>query len=117
MERRQIGQTMAGVMVIAIGVMILGFQMGWWGLLTLRGVGPVLMIILGAAMLVAGRHRGEPGAALALMGGGTVLLLHTSGTLPFSTSWPLLVVTAGLMILLGHGQAGSCSRKDPNHVA
>jgi hypothetical protein len=117
MERRQIRQTTAGVMVIAIGVMILGFQMGWWSVLRLRGVGPVLMIVLGAAMLIAGRKRGEPGAGVALLGGGTVLLLHTSGTLLLATSWPLFLVIGGLMIVLGHGRRGSCSRKDSNHVA
>ena len=116
MERRQIGQTTAGVMVIAIGVMILGVQVGWWSVLSLRNVGPVLMIVLGTGLLAAGRNHADPGGALALVGGGAVLLLHTTGTMPFSTSWPLMLVTAGLGMLLGQRRRAS-ARKDSDHVA
>ena len=117
MLRKRIGQTVAGALVIALGVMILGLQADWWSPTVFRNVGPILMIVIGTTMLVMGRGRGEPGAAIALIGGGGILLLHFTGTLPLATSWPLFIVVAGLMILIGHNRSKACGRKDTNHVA
>jgi hypothetical protein len=117
MIRRRFGQTVAGALVIALGVLILGLQANWWPVTAFRTVGPILMVIVGATMLLMGRGRGEPGAAIALSGGGTILLLHFTGVLPLSTSWPLFIVVAGLMVLIGHRRAGSCTGKGNHHAA
>ncbi len=97
MESKQMGQVTAGAMLVALGVLLLGLQTGWWGSWTLGQLWPMILVAFGLVHVIGRRDCGSS-FGWVLMGWGGILLLHTTGILPMRTSWPLAVVLSGLVI-------------------
>jgi hypothetical protein len=103
---RNSGQIAVGLIVVAMGVMLLvdryldpdvPLMRSWW---------PLILIVMGAARLVTtrpcrdGRSRSRRSGVWLIMIGlwGVVSESHLFG-FTFATSWPLLVIGAGVIIV------------------
>lgn len=99
--------TWTALLLIAIGTVLLGFNLGWFPA-EYRAVvisWQMLLVVLGLALLA----RGRAGQGVVLVGTGAFFLLPRLGSLmpgmygyPFSaqTYWPVLLIAAGLVWLL-----------------
>jgi hypothetical protein len=108
----------AGLLTAVVGMLLLADRLAdrdvplvaaWW---------PFLLIALGAIRLVSpepsgshgGRHRGRSGAWLIVVGlWGLVNEAHLFG-FDYGSSWPLLVIAVGAMMVWGTLDAG-CGRR------
>ena len=98
MDSRQSSQLTIGLVVIAVGLIMLAGQFGdrWdWNFSRLW---PVVFVMLGIGRLV--RTDGEPrSSALWMFFLGGIFLLHTFRVLTLSHSWPLFIVAGGLSMM------------------
>lgn len=101
------GRVVGGFIVLALGATMLADRNGWFGGDSMQYFGGVALIAIGAARLLgdwrrAHRRRGRTViTALWLMFLGWWLIAsqaHLFG-LTFHTSWPLLIIAAGVVIV------------------
>lgn len=96
-----------GLVVIAVGLVFLASNLGYFSMTEVWPLWPVALLIMGGTTVVFpdGRSR-LSGLPLLLIGG--IFLAHNYDVLHIRQSWPLFVVSAGLTIL---GSACDSSRK------
>ena len=118
---------MSGLLLILLGLIFLadrqGWQLGWH--LSFSRLWPLVLIVMGIGRIMgkyddtveagvivnqrrarARRHRiGRGGAWLVFLG--VLFLLHTNGIFMLDRSWPLFIVWAGVIILLGRRQVAA----------
>lgn len=95
------GRVFVGLVVMAVGVMLLMDRMGRYDFHLTTRLWPFVLILLGASRLLSGpRHRSRLTSLWLIWIGGWGLLteFHVFG-LDYDTSWPLLVVGVGLLIV------------------
>ena len=96
MDSKQASQVTTGLIVVAIGLMMLAgqFDTGWS--VDFHRLWPLIFIVIGAGKLLSSESRGS--AAWFLFLGG-IFLMHTYRIMSLGKSWPLFVVVAGLSIM------------------
>jgi hypothetical protein len=105
-HRRNTGQIVVGLIVLAMGVMLLADRYLDQDVPLIRSWWPMILIVMGAARLGTvrshpdGRPRSRRSGVWLIMVGLWALASdsHLFG-LTFATSWPLLVIGAGVMIV------------------
>jgi hypothetical protein len=93
MTDRSRGAVIAGAVLMSLGVMLLGGQLGWWHTRDLHAWWPLFPITFGLGQIMAGRN----GYMLVAIGG--IFLLDTVGHVPFRQTWPTLLVVWGVSML------------------
>lgn len=94
MDDRTLRQSLPGAACIAVGVLLLGAQAGWWNVGTVAHWWPVVVIAIGVRRGI-GTHDG-----FLWMGWGALLLLWATGALSWRQSWPLLLVLYGAAMIV-----------------
>ncbi|HVT49883.1 MAG TPA: hypothetical protein VHD57_18990 [Vicinamibacterales bacterium] len=102
-----------GGTLVVVGVLSFGDRVGWWPGLNWVHLWPIVMIVTGTLLLLPPWER-APGAGVGwwLVTEGVLFLLNAYGILSLKTSWPLLIVAAGVWIVV----AGGRSRRDRRHA-
>src|SRR5688500_17757139 len=108
MERRKVGQVIAGSALVALGVLFLGDRIDVWEGWSFWRLGPIILLIIGFGQVIAPRRRADAKWGWVLMAGAGVLLMDTMSALPLRQSWPLFVVINGVAVLTG---AFTCRRR------
>ena len=106
MDRTQASQVTTGLVVVAVGLMLLAGQLdlGWaWDFGRLW---PVILIIVGVGRFIKPGEEGR-GSAVWFIFVGALLLMHTNRILRLHDSWPLFIVAAGLSIMLKRGRTSA----------
>jgi len=116
-RRPQTGRVFVGLFVIGIGVMLLLDRLGHYDFHLSARLWPFVLILLGAARLADGawdRTRGWITALWLIYVGGWGVLneWHVFG-FDYDTSWPLLVVGVGLLIVARSLDGPRVRRRDP----
>ncbi|MEM6794383.1 MAG: hypothetical protein AAF725_10390 [Acidobacteriota bacterium] len=99
MSKKQRGETIFGLTLIAAGAVVFAVQQDLWpgGEEALRRLWPVTILCWGLSDLVAGRiAKGLWGLSL-----GSAFLLHTQDLVSLGETWPLLVIVAGAGMVYG----------------
>ena len=96
MDAKQASQATIGLVVVAIGLMLMAGQFDYDWAWDFGRMWPLIFVVIGAGKLLSSESRGS--AAWFLFLGG-IFLLHTYGILSLARSWPLFVVVAGLSIM------------------
>ena len=94
-------RSLAGGILIIIGVIFLGERLGWGLAWNIGRLWPLILVALGVVQLLD--HR--PGPAIWLLFLGGLFLLHQNYILRLHDSWPLFIVVAGIGMLFGRGRA------------
>lgn len=113
MNRKQSSQVTMGALLVAVGLILLGDQLGLSVSWNIGRLWPVVLIVLGAARVASSHHSGASGYMLFLIG--VIFLLHTFGYMTLDQSWPLFIVAAGLSMLFGRRSA-CAPQKEPGHA-
>jgi len=113
MNRKQSSQVTMGVVLVAVGLILLGDQLGLSVSWNIGRLWPLVLIVLGAARVASPHQSGASGYMLFLIG--VIFLLHTFDYMTLDQSWPLFIVAAGLSILFGRRNA-CAPRKEAGHA-
>jgi hypothetical protein len=99
-DNRQASQLTTGVLVIAIGVLLLAGQLdGGWHFGRLW---PVVLIVIGLGRYVSTDADGRRRSGFWFLFVGGIFLLNNFRVLMLHDSWPLFIVAAGVSIIVGH---------------
>lgn len=104
MDNRQASQLTTGMIIIMVGLLLLAgqFDLGWhFGRLW-----PLILIVLGAGRFMATDSNGRRGSGMWLLFVGGIFLLNNFRILSIGHSWPLFVIFAGLLMVLGRDREG-----------
>ena len=99
MDNRQASQLTTGVLVIAIGVLLLAGQLdaGWhFGRLW-----PVVLIVIGLGRYLNTGDDGRRRSGFWFLFLGGIFLLNNYRVLMLHDSWPLFIIAAGVMMIRG----------------
>ena len=96
MDAKQASQVTVGLVVVAIGLMLMAGQLDYDWAWDFGRTWPLIFVVIGAGKLLSSESRGS--AAWFLFLGG-IFLLHTYRILSLGRSWPLFVVVAGIGIM------------------
>ncbi|MEZ5315857.1 MAG: DUF5668 domain-containing protein [Vicinamibacterales bacterium] len=101
MERGQVSELTKGLVIIVLGLLFLGDQLGWAREWQFGRLWPLLLIVFGLGRLLGsgGRGRRSGGLTMALFGG--ILLMHTQRVMDLQQSWPLFIVVGGISVIVG----------------
>lgn len=101
MDSKQASQVTWGLVVVAIGLILLAGQVesGW--VINFGRLWPLIFVILGVGKLLGRDARGS--VWFLFLGG--IFLLHTYRVMPLSRSWPLFIVLAGISMLFPKREA------------
>ena len=101
MERNQSSQVIAGVLLIALGLIFLGQRLELISGLDITRLWPLILLVIGAGKFFGPRAEGQPRSGMWLMFLGVLFLAHTNRVMTIDRSWPLFIVAGGVSILLG----------------
>lgn len=94
-RRRNVGGMLAGVTIMAVGLLLMLDQTGIVYGLGWRHLWPVMLIVIGLARFATPRRNGRrDGGWMVFIG--SLFLLDTLHVLRFRDSWPLFIVAIGL---------------------
>jgi hypothetical protein len=96
MDSKQASQVTIGMVVVAVGLVLLAGQLDTDWALDFGRLWPIVFVVIGIGKLLSSESRGS-GAWFLFLGG--IFLLHTHRILSLRDSWPLFVVVAGLSIM------------------
>ena len=96
MDSKQASQVTTGLVVVAIGLMLLAGQLDAEWAWDFGRLWPLIFVVIGAGKLLSSESRGS--AAWFLFLGG-IFLMHTFRILSLGRSWPLFVVAAGVSVM------------------
>jgi Domain of unknown function (DUF5668) len=105
-RRRNTGEIVVGVIIVGMGLLLLGDRYLDRDLPLMRSWWPLILIVMGAARLANG-DSGPDGRPRSRRSGVWLILVgvwalvsdaHLFG-LTFGTSWPLLIIVAGVMMV------------------
>lgn len=103
MDRNQVSQVTAGVLLIGLGLVFLGQRLDVISGLDGARLWPLILILIGAGKFFGSRREGQPRSGAWLMFLGALFLAHTFRIMTLDRSWPLFIVAGGVSILLGSG--------------
>jgi hypothetical protein len=98
-DNRQASQLTTGVLVIAIGVLLLAGQLdaGWhFGRLW-----PVILIVVGLGRYLSTGEDGRRGSGFWFLLVGGIFLLNNYRVLMLHDSWPIFIIAAGVLMIVG----------------
>ena len=101
MDRTQMSQITAGVLLIGLGLVFLGQRLELMSGVDVARLWPLILVLIGAGKFFGSRAEGQPRAGVWLMFLGGLFLAHTFRIMTLDRSWPLFIVAGGLSILLG----------------
>ena len=107
MDRTQVSQVMAGVMLIALGLIFLGKRLDLISGLDISRLWPLILFIIGFGKFFGPRVEGQARSGLWLMFLGSLFLAHTFRIMTLDRSWPLFIVAGGVSIMLGSRARGA----------
>ena len=110
MTSKQASHFTFGLLLIAVGLVLLSGQLdlGWRA--GLRHLWPVVFLVLGAGHLLNSEASDRVGKGLWFLCIGGVLLLHSYDILSLRQSWPLFIVAGGVSMMFASNKHG-CSPK------
>ena len=88
------------MLLIAVGILLLGSELHFWGGVYIARHWPLVLLVLGAAFVILPGENGRAGGMWLLLTGG-IFLLHTYRILSLRDSWPLFIVATGISVLAG----------------
>lgn len=109
MDDRTLRQILPGAVCIAVGVLLLGAQAGWWNVGAVASWWPLVLIAIGVRRGI-GTHDG-----FLWIGWGGLLFLWASGALSLRESWPLLLVLYGAA-MIGWPRRGCTTPREDSRV-
>jgi len=95
------GQLVAGIALVAVGILFFGQQIDLWDGWSFRRLWPIILIVVGFRQTMGPRTPADRRWGWMFMAMGGVLLLHTTQILSLRQSWPLFIVMNGVAILVG----------------
>ena len=101
MDSKQASQVTTGLVVVAIGLMMLAGQFDSTWAWDFGRMWPLIFVVIGAGKLLSSDSRGS-GAWFLFLGG--IFLMHTYRIMSLGRSWPLFIVLAGLAIMFPKGR-------------
>jgi len=96
MDSKQASQVTTGLVVVAIGLIMLAGQLDTGWSVDFHRLWPLIFVVIGAGKLLSSESRAS-GVWFLFLGG--IFLMHTYRILSLGRSWPLFVVVAGLSIM------------------
>ena len=96
MDSKQASQVTTGLVVVAIGLVMLAGQFDSHWAWDFGRLWPFIFVVIGAGKLLSSESRGS-GAWFLFLGG--IFLMHTYRIMSLSRSWPLFIVLGGLSIM------------------
>ncbi|HXT69224.1 MAG TPA: DUF5668 domain-containing protein [Vicinamibacterales bacterium] len=106
MDSKQASQVTTGLVVVAIGLMMLAGQFDSTWAWDFGRMWPIVFVVLGVGRLMTRDGRGSGLWFLAL---GAIFFMHTYGVLRLSRSWPLFIVLGGISMMFP--KAGCADKK------
>jgi hypothetical protein len=108
MKDERDSQILAGIVVLAVGLVLLVQQFVPSHHLEIGRLWPIALIVIGARkILETWRNAGRvAGGGVSLIAVGAILLLLTEGIMTIAQSWPLFIVGQGLGLALGDIRRG-----------
>lgn len=96
------GPLVAGITIIAIGVILLLNQFGVFPVDLALRFWPVALVVVGLVKALSGTDRGERVFGGILILAGTILQLNSMGYthITWSQAWPMFIIIAGVMLLV-----------------
>lgn len=114
------GTLVSGVIIVAIGVLLLLGQFGFFNLSTMWRLWPAIFVAVGVGKIAGSDSNSERWWGLFLMGFGGLLLLHEFGFIQYGIFqlWPLFIVGGGVAmmirsrepVIVGDGKGGCGGR-------
>jgi predicted membrane protein len=106
-HRRKNGALIAGLVIVAIGALLLLNQLGVFPHGIMMHFWPVVMIVIGLIKIFTGKDRGEMVVGGCLIAGGVLLQTNSLGIthITLSQAWPMFIIVVGLMVL-AHALSG-----------
>ena len=111
MDSKQASQVTTGLVVVAVGLMMLAGQFDTTWALDFGRMWPLIFVVLGIGRLLARDGRGS-GVWFLFLGG--VFLMHTYRILSLRQSWPLFIVIAGISMMFPRRRR---EHRDPGNAA
>ena len=104
MKSKQASHMTMGLVVVAVGLIMLAGQLDWdWNFGRLW---PVILIVIGVGkFLTRSEDSLASGVTFLFLGG--IFLMHTFRIFTLSHSWPLFIVMGGLSMIIGRGRCKS----------
>ena len=96
MESKQATQVTFGLVVVAVGLMLLAGQFDSHWTIDFRRLWPMIFIVLAVGNLLS---KGGFGTGVWFLFLGAIFLLHTHRVLSLRDSWPLFVVAGGISMM------------------
>ena len=97
MKRKQTSHMTMGLVVVAVGLIMLAGQLDWdWNFGRLW---PVILVVIGVGKFLSRSEDSVAGGVTFLFLGG-IFLLHTFRIFTLAHSWPLFIVMAGVSMVL-----------------
>lgn len=96
------GTLVSGLIIVAIGVLLLLAQFGFFNLSAIWRLWPLILVAVGAGKIINSSANSERWWGLFLIGFGGLLLLHEFGFTRYGIFqlWPLLIVGGGVSMML-----------------
>ncbi len=105
-SNRSYGGMVAGLLLIVIGVLFLGRQLGWNIGWEPRHIWPFGLMAWGAATMLNGKNgRRFNTWGLMIMLSGVCALLNDARILRYEQSWPFYIIGFGIIVASGSGAA------------
>ncbi|HZE27291.1 MAG TPA: DUF5668 domain-containing protein [Terriglobales bacterium] len=100
--RRSSGAMIAGVMIIAVGAILLLNQLGMFPHGIVVQFWPVVLVVIGLIKVFSGKDRGERVVGGCLIAAGTILQTNHLGIthIAWSQAWPMFIIVVGLMLVI-----------------
>ena len=111
MKSKQASHMTMGLVVVAVGLIMLAGQLDWgWNFGRLW---PVILIVVGVGKFLSNAEDAvASGVTFVFLGG--IFLMHTFRIFTLGHSWPLFIVMAGLSMLLPKGRCKSNGGQVPS---
>jgi predicted membrane protein len=110
--RHSRGPMIAGLVIIAVGTVLLLNQFGVFPYHFVAHFWPVVLIVVGLIKIFTSKDRGEMVFGACLIGAGIILQTNSLGIthITWGQAWPLFIIVVGLMVV-AHALSGkSCGK-------
>lgn len=111
MKSKQASHMTMGLVVVAVGLIMLAGQLDWnWNLGRLW---PVILIVIGVGKFLS-RAEDSLSSGITFLFLGGIFLMHTFRIFTLGHSWPLFIVMAGLSMILPRHRSKSNGGQVPS---
>ena len=110
-QRHSSGAMIAGLVIIAVGTILLLNQLGVFPYHFVAHFWPVLLIVVGLIKVFTSKDRGEMVFGGCLIGAGIILQTNSLGIthITWGQAWPLFIIVVGLMVVAHAFSGKSCA--------